>query len=104
MTAVIEQSRVLQSERAMISGGVRCYGETITTSNGRRQATAAALHASCDGKGLTDIGQVPAVSRWVDNGSKLVGGRAYVNAIQVRAGCFLQQGSSESWAACQRPE
>ena len=88
MTAVIEQSRILQSERAMFSDGIKCYGEKVTTKNGRRQATAAALHASCDGKGLTDMGQVPAVSRWVNNGSKMVGGRACVNAMQVRAGCL----------------
>jgi len=85
---VIKQCRTLKAERARWSDGVKCYDDTVTSKASRRQATASALHASCDGAGLLDMSQVPAVNRWVSSGSRLMTGKSFVDAVNIRGGCL----------------
>ena len=59
------------------------------------ETTASSLHASRDCRGLQDMSQVPAVSRWVNSGSRLMTGKSYVDAVHIRGGCLY----TKVWAS-----
>ena len=65
LAAVVRMSGSLKREREQWQSGVRCYSHQATSRTTRERATAAALHATVDGSGLSDTREVPAVSRWV---------------------------------------
>jgi len=88
LAAVIGRSKALLQERRRWKDGVACYAQSVTEKNGQGRATAAALYHSCDGCGLADAGQVPAVNRWVVSGTRVMTGRSFINALHVRAGCL----------------
>jgi len=87
LAAIVQFSKELREQRRHSADGVKCYTTTVTNRSGREQATASALHISCDGAGLTDCRQVLAVSRWVSSGNLLMSRKSYTDALYVRAGC-----------------
>ena len=91
LAAVIGMSRELRRERQRWEGGVPCYSRKVTDRTGRGRATAAALHQSCDGCGLSDTREVPAVSRWVTSGTRVASGKSFVDAVHIRAGCLYSK-------------
>ena len=93
-------SKNLLKERELWKDGVQCYCQQVTSRASRERATASSLYVSCDGAGLADTCEVPAVSRWVTSGSGLVSGKSFVDAIHVRCGClYTKVRASRGWTA-----
>ena len=85
LAAVAGMSKDLRKERELWKDGVQCYSQQVTSRASRERATASALHVSCDGAGLADTCEVPAVSRWVTSGSGLVSGKSFVDVCTRRS-------------------
>ncbi|KAG8174079.1 hypothetical protein JTE90_005171 [Oedothorax gibbosus] len=49
------------------------------------------MKLTCDGVGLQEAHKVPTASEWVLEGTKLMSGRAFINAIQVRTGTLYSR-------------
>ena len=91
LAAITGSSAGLRKEQERWQEGVKCYSETVTSRTTRERATAAALHTTIDGSGLSDAHEVPEVSRWVTSGSGLMSGKSFVDAMFVRAGCLYSK-------------
>jgi hypothetical protein len=59
-------------------------GYTITSENELKSITSQGLHSSIDGRGLRWNNGVPAVNRWVTDGTRLLTGADFISAIKVR--------------------
>ena len=87
MAAVVGNSD-LEAEHDRFEKGTSCYNQMVNSRATRERATTAALHTSCDGCGLKHCSEVPAVSRRVTSGSRLMSGKSYIDALHVRAVCL----------------
>jgi len=62
LAAVIGKSKALIQERQHWADAVACYTQSVTDRTSQKYAIAAALYHCCDGCGLVDMGQIPAVN------------------------------------------
>ena len=63
---------------------LRVSGVQLSKPSDVRKALAARLHASVDGRGLQWANEVPAAHRWVTDGTSLLSGADYIQAVKVR--------------------
>jgi len=91
LSAIIAMSKPLRREQQRWAQGVQCYLQNVTSRATKERATAAALHVSRDGVGLTDCNEVPAVSRWVSSGTMFMSGKSFIDAVKVRTGSLIQR-------------
>ena len=91
LSAIIAMSKPLRREQQRWAQGVQCYSQNVTSRATKERATAAALHVSRDGVGLTDCNEVPAVSRWVSSGTMFMSGKSFIDAVKVRTGSLIQR-------------
>lgn len=59
-------------------------GKEMVTTLECSQLQAVALHRTCDGKGLWQSNSCPSVNSWVTDGTSLLTGGDYIQAVQVR--------------------
>lgn len=90
-------------------------GMTLDSKEKIREAQKTALHQSVDGAGLKTAGNAPASNAWVDEGTCLMTGSRYVEAIKIRGNLIAtahrtSRGASRRNhnrlcdAGCQKPE
>jgi hypothetical protein len=85
MSELVASSPTLKKEIVKCGMAHTLRGVLMTSKATAVGAAAAALHNSVDGRGLRDHSLVPAVNRWVSDGSSLLTGRNFVGAISIRA-------------------
>lgn len=73
----------------------RAAGTELRCSADVRELLSTQLHASVDGRGLKQQGQTPHVNRWVTDGSALLSGGDYIQAVKVR-GNLMPSGERSS--------
>ena len=71
---------------------IRYQNRTVQNKRDVDRANAATLHSSVDGEGLKHCNQVRGIHRWVTDGTKLMTGRNYVGALQLRSNCLYTKG------------
>jgi len=71
---------------------IRYHDRTIQNKHDLNRVSAATLHSSVDGEGSKQCSQVRGVHRCVTDGTKLLTGRNYVGALQLRSNCLYTKG------------
>ena len=66
-------------------------GQVLETGRDAQRLSATQLYASADGRGLRQQRETPHVNRWVRDGSQLLSGGDYIEAIKVRGNLLATQ-------------
>ena len=83
VAAVVASSHVSEALRRLSQPRLLA-GLPVTSPAGLVRAAAAALHGSCDGRGLANSREGEKYHRWVNSGSGLMSGQDYISAIKIR--------------------
>jgi len=71
---------------------VKFEGSAVTNMTQVKDCRSRQLHGTVDGRGLSNHAAVPSIHSWVSDGTRILSGRMFIGAVQVRCNSLFTRG------------